>query len=70
MSLLKVNGKDVEFAGADMPSTLTELLTELGVDAATVVAEVDGRIVERDSFENTQLQQGQSIELVRFVPGG
>ena len=70
MSLLKVNGKDMEFAGEKMPATLTELLAELGVDAATVVAEVDGQIVERGSFESTHLQQGQSIELVRFVPGG
>ncbi len=70
MSLLKVNGKDMEFADEKMPRTVADLLAELGVDAATVVAEVDGRIVERDNFENTELQQGQSVELVRFVPGG
>ena len=70
MSLLKVNGKDMEFADEQMPRTIVELLAELGVDAATVVAEVDGQIVERGNFESAQLQQGQSIELVRFVPGG
>lgn len=70
MSLLTVNGKDMDFGDKQMPLTVAELLTELAVDAATVVAEVDGRIVERGNFETTQLQQGQTIELVRFVPGG
>lgn len=70
MSLLKVNGKDMVFEGRKMPRTITELLAELAVDAATVVAEVDGQIVQRGNFESTQLQQGQNIELVRFVPGG
>jgi len=70
MGLLKVNGKDMEFTDAQMPRTISDLLAELGVNAATVVAEVDGKIVERDSFDSAHLQQGQSIELVRFVPGG
>ena len=53
-----------------MPKTVSELLEQLRVDAATVVAEVDGLIVEREKFAHTKLSKGQSIELVRFVPGG
>lgn len=70
MSHLRVNGKDMEFAKERLPRTVSELLAALNVDAATVVAEVDGKIVEREQFDGAQLQQGQSVELVRFVPGG
>jgi len=53
-----------------MPATLAQILERLGVEAATVVAEVDGRIIEREKFARTQVHEGQSIELIRFVPGG
>jgi len=66
---LKINGELKEFAG-DAPGTLSELLSQLGVDAATVVAEIDGAIVERANFERTKITAGQSVELIRFVGGG
>jgi thiamine biosynthesis protein ThiS len=49
---------------------VAELLKQLGIEAATVVAEIDGQIVEYKKFAQTQLCSGQSIELVRFVAGG
>ncbi len=70
MSVLKINGKETPFEKNRMPATLADLLASLGVDAATVVAEVDGRIIERVNFATTNLHAGQNIELVRFVPGG
>jgi thiamine biosynthesis protein ThiS len=69
MNKLKINGEDKVFDG-DLPSTLAALLEHLGVDAATVVAEIDGQIVERAKFSLTPLKASQSIELVRFVGGG
>ena len=68
--VLKINGKEKAFSNDKMPATLTALLTVLGVDSATVVAELDGQIIERTNFSVTPLKDGQSIELVRFVPGG
>ena len=70
MEILKINGVDREFAAGQMPKTIAELLEQLRVEAATVVAEVDGLIVEREKFAHTKLSKGQSVELVRFVPGG
>jgi thiamine biosynthesis protein ThiS len=70
MGMLKISGRETTFADGDMPATIADLLERLGVDAATVVAEIDGSIIERASFASTQLQAGQTIELVRFVPGG
>ena len=70
MDVLKINGKEKQFPEGEFPATLAELLERLGVEAATVVAEVDGAIVERDNFARTRLAPGAGIELVRFVPGG
>ena len=42
----------------------------MNIQAATVAAEIDGRIIERKNFADTNLQPGQSIELIRFVGGG
>ena len=69
MEMLKINGSEREFP-VGLPLTLTELLEQLGINQATVVAEIDGRIVERGSFAKTQLSNGQTVELVRFLGGG
>jgi sulfur carrier protein len=69
MNTLKVNGTIQQFGGT-MPATVSELLLNLGVDEATVVAEIDGEIIERKNFSKTRLSDGQQIELIRFVGGG
>jgi sulfur carrier protein len=70
MDVLKINGVEKEFDKGQLPASLAEIMQRLGVQAATVVAEIDGRIIEREKFADTQVRAGQSIELVRFVPGG
>lgn len=70
MEVLKINGVEKQFPAGQLPSTMTELLEQLDIKAATVVAEVDGQIVECKKFTETNLRNGQSIELVRFVGGG
>jgi len=69
MEVMKINGVEKQFP-AGIPQTLTELLEQLDINQATVVAEVDGKIVERQNFQQTKLSSGQSIELIRFVGGG
>jgi sulfur carrier protein len=69
METLKINGTEREFP-AGIPRTLAKLLGQLNINEATVVAEIDGRIIEQPSFAQTPLSAGQSIELVRFVGGG
>jgi sulfur carrier protein len=69
METLKINGTEKQFP-TGIPRTLTELLGKLNINQATVVAEIDGRIIEQRSFGQTRLSAGQSIELVRFVGGG
>jgi thiamine biosynthesis protein ThiS len=70
VGVLKINGQETKFAEGKMPATMMDLLLTLGVDSAAVVAELDGQIIERANFRKTPLRNGQSIELMRFVPGG
>jgi sulfur carrier protein len=69
MEMLKINGGQKQFP-AGIPQTLSELLEQLHINQATVAAEIDGKIIDRSNFAQTQLSSGQNIELVRFVGGG
>jgi thiamine biosynthesis protein ThiS len=69
MNAIRINGTEKQFSDG-LPKNLTELLKKLNLKAETVVAEVDGQIIERQNFTQTKLKSGQTIELVRFVPGG
>ena len=70
MKSLKINGVERQFDPDRMPGTLSALLDVLGVGTDAVVAEVDGRIVRRDEFPRTQIQDGQQIELIKLMGGG
>jgi sulfur carrier protein len=69
METLKINGVEKQFP-AGLPQTLANLLKQLDINEATVVAEIDGQIIERQNFAQTQVSNGQSIELIRFAGGG
>ncbi|UCD25819.1 MAG: sulfur carrier protein ThiS [Gemmatimonadota bacterium] len=62
-----VNGEERQIDGS---STALDLLHSLGLDSRTVVVEVNREIVRRPALENTQLRDGDQIELVHFVGGG
>lgn len=66
---LKINGHLREFTES-FPATIAELLKRLEIDQATVVAEIDGKIVPRAEFDTAALHAGAAVELVRFVGGG
>lgn len=69
MKSLKINGKEKIFPEG-LPETLSQLLQQLNINAATVVAEINDKIVKREDFDSTLLADGQRVELVRFVGGG
>jgi sulfur carrier protein len=70
MEVLTINGVQKQFQAGKMPKSIAELLERMKINAATVVAEIDGKIIQKQNFANTALSGGQSIELVRFVGGG
>ena len=70
MKSLQINGQRRQFPPQEMPATLSALLEKLGIGAATVVAEVDGRVVRPEEFARTEVRDGQTIELIKFMGGG
>lgn len=66
MSTLTVNGRAQALAVA----TVDELLQQLQLAQSQVAVELNGSIVPREAFGDTPLQDGDQLEIVRFVGGG
>ena len=64
---IMVNGEPRRVPG---PATAADLLRHLGLDARTVVVELNRRIVRRPELNGTALADGDAVELVHFVGGG
>jgi thiamine biosynthesis protein ThiS len=62
-----INGEPRRLPG---PTTLLDLLAQLGLDPQTVVVELNREIVRRPQLAKTTLNEGDTIELVHFVGGG
>lgn len=64
---IRVNGEErLTLAG----QTLFGLFAELGLDPLRIAVELNREIVRRPSWPDTQLKQGDSLEIVEFVGGG
>ncbi|MBE3072602.1 MAG: sulfur carrier protein ThiS [Acidobacteria bacterium] len=64
---ITLNGDAFETAG---PLTLTELLARLDLDARRVAVEHNLVIVRRAAFDDTTIQDGDTVEIVNIVGGG
>ncbi|HTZ95539.1 MAG TPA: sulfur carrier protein ThiS [Terriglobales bacterium] len=64
---LQINGDDREFADS---LTLAALLGELGMKADRVAVELNREIVPRPQWAETNLCDGDRLEIVHFVGGG
>jgi thiamine biosynthesis protein ThiS len=62
-----VNGEPRRVPG---PATAADLLRQLGLDARTVVVELNRQIIRRPRLAETALADGDTVELVHFVGGG
>ena len=64
---ITINGETKEVP----PNTsLESLISDMGLNPDTVVAECDGKIIKRDEYGSLVLQEGNVLELIRFVGGG
>lgn len=63
---LTINGQDREVAAA----TVWGLLEELGLHPQGTVVERNRELVDRESYRDTRLAEGDVLELVRLVGGG
>ena len=64
---ITVNGETKEVAPK---TTLVSLITDMGLNPVTVAVECDGKIIKRDEYDSLVLQEGNVLELIRFVGGG
>ncbi len=51
-------------------ATIEALLQQLQLADNQVAIELNGTIIPREAFSTTPLQQGDRLEIVRFVGGG
>ncbi|WP_455265848.1 sulfur carrier protein ThiS [Phascolarctobacterium sp.] len=62
-----INGEEKALAA---PTTLSELLTQLGYRVALVAVERNGVIVKQADFATTTITDADKLEIVSFVGGG
>lgn len=64
---IKVNGESRDIEAI---TTLAGLLESLGINPKSVVVERNLQIVDRSRLEMEGLNEGDCIEIIRFVGGG
>ena len=62
-----LNGKE---RGVGQGHSVYSLIESLDLHPALVVVELNREILKRDSYPDTLVQEGDTIELVHFVGGG
>ena len=64
--MVVINGENVNADG----KSIAQYLAEAGYDRRLVAVEKNGEIVSRNSFDGVYLEDGDTVEVVRFVGGG
>lgn len=64
---IQVNGEPLELAG---PLTISALLSNLKIDGRLVAIEHNLTIIKRAAYETVMINEGDEVEIVRFVGGG
>jgi thiamine biosynthesis protein ThiS len=65
---IQINGENRELSHHQI--VLAELVRELGLAPQRIAVEVNKRIVRRDEWDQTTINDGDRIEIVHFVGGG
>jgi thiamine biosynthesis protein ThiS len=64
---IQINGEPRNF---DSPLSLSALIEKLGMKQDRVAIERNRNIVPRQAWQETQLADGDQLEIVQFVGGG
>lgn len=67
MPTIRLNGDDRDVAP---DTTIADLVEGLGLGDRPVAVERNRAIVPRERFDSTVIAEGDTIEVVSFVPGG
>jgi thiamine biosynthesis protein ThiS len=65
--VIHVNGETRETAAG---TTVTALLTQLGLNSGRVAIEYNLHILPKTKWDDTQVAHGDRLEIVQFVGGG
>ena len=65
---ITLNGQARDFEANSL--TVTEMVAELGLTGHPVLVELDGEALLRKEFDQHQVQEGATVEIVRMVAGG
>jgi len=61
-----LNGKKIQ----SNSSTIMELVLNQGFNPKSLIAELNFKIIKQENWDNTALEQGDTVELLSFVQGG
>ncbi len=64
---LTINGESRDFAEI---TTLSDLVSHLGMKADRVAIELNRELIRRDRWAETKISDGDKLEIVHFVGGG
>lgn len=64
--MVTINGEKVNTSGC----TISEMLVNQGYDSKKVVVEINLNIIPKENFDNTVIEENDSIEVLSFVGGG
>lgn len=64
---IKVNGEIRQF---DVPLTVAMLTEQLNLNPKQVAIERNRHIVSRSQYDDVMVNEGDEIEIVRFIGGG
>ena len=64
---IRLNGEPRELPG---PTSVRDLLVDLGIDARIVAVELNRKVIRRDRHAETVVSDGAEVEIVAFVGGG
>ena len=64
---IKVNGKNIAIEASQ---SVSHLLDCLNINAPQVAVAINGEVLPRDSWSQTEVRAGDTVEVVRAVGGG
>ena len=64
--MVRINGKELDAAGM----TVSQYLDRTDYDRRRIAIEINGQILPKAQYDETILEDGDSIEVVSFVGGG
>ena len=65
-----VNGQQHPLGALTDPSTLVIVIAALELKADRIAVELNGEIVRRGAWPQTEIRNGDRLEIVHFVGGG